>query len=81
MGFRPPTSLGDTTFVTLDAFGRGITLEIGGEIDGCGQFRVALSVDGKERFAAYFTDKSEDGGQLRRWAGQQPPSSPPLAPP
>jgi hypothetical protein len=35
-------------------------LEVGGEIDGCGQFRVALSVDGKERFAGYFTDKSED---------------------
>lgn len=42
------------------AFGREIEVVVGDEVDGYGQFRVALMVDGKERFAAHFTDKSEE---------------------
>jgi hypothetical protein len=44
---------------TVNANGRVITLEVDDEIDECDQFRVALSVDGKERWEAWFTNKSD----------------------
>lgn len=43
---------------TLEAYGRTITLTLA-EPDEFGQFRVAVSVDGKERWAARFTDKTD----------------------
>lgn len=45
---------------TINAYGRDVVLTVEDEPDEFGQFRVALSVDGKERFAAYFTNKTED---------------------
>lgn len=41
-------------------FGREIVLTVDTELDEFGQFCVAVSVDGKERWAAHFTDKAED---------------------
>lgn len=40
-----------------ETFGRKIEVEIGEELDKCDQFPIAVWVDGKERFRAFFTDK------------------------
>lgn len=49
---------GKYTSVRVEAYGREIVLTIG-ERDDCYQFRLAVAVDGTERFAAHFTDKEE----------------------
>lgn len=49
-----------TRNVGASAHGRVIVLEVGRELDEAGQFVVRLVVDGKERWAAWFTDKSEE---------------------
>lgn len=46
--------------VPVEIHGREVVLEVAERLDAFGQFRVALLVDGKERYAASFTDKSED---------------------
>jgi hypothetical protein len=47
----------------IDAFDRSIVLIVGDEVDDAGQFRVSVEVDGKARWAAYFTDKTDHGGE------------------
>ena len=43
----------------LESHGRDVTVTAGCDVDEHGQFRVALYVDGKERYAAHFTPKDE----------------------
>jgi hypothetical protein len=40
--------------------GRDIQLAVASSLDRFGQFRVAVTVDGKERWAGHFTDKTPD---------------------
>lgn len=44
--------------VVVEIFGREVKLAVAEGLDRYGQFRVALSVDDKERYACNFTDKS-----------------------
>lgn len=45
---------------TIDAHGREIAVEIEQPLDEYAQFRVSVLVDDKERWFAFFTDKSDD---------------------
>jgi hypothetical protein len=57
---QPATEQDPGDWRTVNAFGRTVTLKVGDTIDACGQFRVALLVDGKELYAAHVTDKSPE---------------------
>jgi hypothetical protein len=57
--------------------GRRVELAVGLECDGQSQFPVRVVVDGKERYAAWFTDKGEPcerhASPLTRLRGAQAP--------
>ena len=46
--------------IVVERYGRVIAVEVGEKVDECCQFRVALTVDGKERYVCFVTDKSDN---------------------
>lgn len=53
-------AMDDDIVLATEIHGRVVTVRAGIEVDDCGQFSVALFVDGKQRFEAFFTDKGGD---------------------